>query len=376
MLKLPTRLAVTENGDNLKFEWSTQRHILTPYSVNAARVQRAGDKVRDKLRAIAERYRAGSACYDERDLQELAAAGRVLFDCLFSVSGGDSTSAEYLKAEIESKLDRIDLTVFSDGNVAIPWGFVFRHQPSAIKHATNSIADFDGFFSSIFRISIRFHRMQPPCDDSLPRSTLKTLFALHKDSFNNARRLLSPSYASLLARLDRLMQNDVGYCTDWKACKVKWDAISDCNSIVYLFGHSDGISLALADEVGGNRLSNEYRIETDELVSVFLKPKNNRSNTVYFINGCRTACGSMGDGFLSATSGPGCHGFIGCESEITNDFATQYAAEFLDLLCEGGKSIAECFEELRNRLFPLSLWYSCYADPEFRIADDRAGQPC
>ncbi|MGY3120311.1 hypothetical protein ACVWXQ_004248 [Bradyrhizobium sp. S3.14.4] len=361
-------VSVVEQGDSLKFEWSGPRYILTPYCVNAELVRKAGDQVRDELREIATKYKAIGIQYDAKDLKALASAGQRLFAALFLVTSGDASSAEYLKEKIEAQTTRSELSVFTDGNVTIPWNFIFRRDPDAIISAKFDLTDFDGFWTSIFKTSIRFNKMHPPSETAVPKSNMKTLLALHKDRFLDARHLLKSDNA-LLAKLDALLQHEIGEATNWNDCRAKWKTIADSDSVIYIFGHSDGTRLYLCDPpMSGKPVSDEYAIDTLGLLTSFPKKKGNKSNTIYFINGCRTAASNLGDGFLSVTSGPGFHGFIGCEAEITNEFATKYAAEFLDLLCVSGLSISDCIECLRTKLFPLSLWYSCYADPDFRIA--------
>jgi hypothetical protein len=366
MLISAVRLNVSEQGDNLKFEWSTQTHLFTPYCVNAERVRKAGEEVRSQLRAIADKYRGTGARYSKEDLKELAVRGRKLFAALFFATAGDDSSADYLSEKISEMTNRVDLTIFTDGNVTIPWNFIFRHDPNEIKELANDLSDFAGFWTTVFNPTVRFNKLQLPCESAISKKNLKTLFAVHEERFDSACQLLKRN-PPLLEKLDKLLKQEVGETTNWTDCKDKWKAIGDNDSVVYIFGHSDGTHIYLNDPKEGEEPSEEYALDTTGFLTAFPKKRDSSSNTVCFINGCRTANGSLGDGFLSVTSGRGFHGFVGCEAEITNEFATEYAAEFLYLLCEAGLSISAAMELLRVRLFPLSLWYSCYADPEFRI---------
>jgi hypothetical protein len=113
-----------------------------------------------------------------------------------------------------------------------------------------------------------------------------------------------------------------------------------------------------------------YQLDPNGFSACFKKERANQTNTLCFINGCRTADGDWGNGFLSVTSTHGFQGFIGSEAEIPNDCATRYAVEFLTELLEEGSSVDRAYEKIRRTCFPMSLWYSCYAYPGFRLSDD------
>ena len=110
------------------------------------------------------------------------------------------------------------------------------------------------------------------------------------------------------------------------------------------------------------------RINTVRFRSTFQKQSGSRTSTICFVHGCSTARGILDASFLNAASGPGYHGFIGTEAEVSNEFATIYGMEFMTKLCDDGRSVQEAIQELRTQLFPLSLFYSCFANPDFRIA--------
>ena len=109
-----------------------------------------------------------------KDLKALAVAGQKLYIALFLVTAGDESSAEYLKEKIESQKERTDLSVFTDGNVTIPWNFIFFRDPDSIAIAKSDLRDFDGFWTSIFRTSIRFNKMHPPSEAAISKSNPKT----------------------------------------------------------------------------------------------------------------------------------------------------------------------------------------------------------
>ena len=304
MLEIATNLSVSEQGDDLKFEWMTQRHILSSYCVNAEIVRLAGERVRDELRRVAKKYKNPSASYDLADLKMLARAGERLFEALFHVTAGDASSADYLKDKIIAHRRRIPLTIFTDGNVTIPWNFIYRYDADNVTEVAGDLSDFQGFWTSIFQISIRFNKMQPPCENGVPKQGLKTLFALHETSFRSARALLKGD-DTLNGKLDELLTKEVGETTNWSDCRKKWKLIEESDSLVYIFGHSDGKRIYLRDLDDAASSTDDYSIDAAGLLTCFRKKRSSTSNTVYFINGCRTTDSDWGNGFLSVTSGPG-----------------------------------------------------------------------
>jgi hypothetical protein len=167
--------------------------------------------------------------------------------------------------------------------------------------------------------------------------------------------------------LESIVDYAVGNVTNWDVCRDKWKAIEENDSLLHIFGHSDGEKVYLQDPVPGAPVDNLYCLEADRFKGLFGKKRQTRSVTVCFLNGCRTGAGPVGESFLDVLFDRGFQGFVGTEAEVSNEFAVLYAGEFMSRLWYGGLSIRKAFDELREELFPLSLMYSCYAHPDFRI---------
>jgi hypothetical protein len=224
--------------------------------------------------------------------------------------------------------------------------------------AAGSLADFKDFWSSRFCIATRFSKTSHLKDEARSRTNFRVLYVLHKDAFQKARSQLAPPDQLCL---DRLIAQDATNAVDWNSARDKWRSIAENDSIIYIFGHSNGQEIALSD---GDEP--HHRLSAGAFRSSF-KKKGTRSATICFTNGCWTAAGHKDQSFLTATALPGFHGFIGSEAEVSNEFATRYGLEFMRNICDRGCSIQETFEHLRQELFPLSLLYSCFAHGKFRI---------
>jgi hypothetical protein len=373
------RLKLVKQGTTLKLEWVGRDFDLASYGINADAAQNAANNVRTSLKLLAIRCHAHDVDYSA-ELRRLRIAGSDLFTLLFdNVVEGSVESAEFMKAEFASRIvDRVKLRVVTDVGVQIPWNFVFDQDALSPKPFTGTISDFDGFWMNKLAIYVRFNGILPS-RSALDRNSLKTLLAFDEEEFLRARTQITLTNPLVSRIIDDLETREVGTVQNWDDCREKWRDIQDKNSVLYIFGHSNGKEISLKGDPSTipEADKSRYVLGTGNFTGVFSKPRRSSSRTICFINGCRTAGGVMDDGFLGVTSAKGFDGFIGAEAEISNVDATLYAAEFLNRLINKGESVGSIMESLRRDLFPTSIWYSCYADPDFSIAaaDNRVAAP-
>lgn len=359
------QLQMTAQGPQVKLSWMGQ--ISRAYCVDRERLDAAGRDVRGVLQDIANAYVHRQASYLPY-LPALARAGERLKGALFASSDA-SDSAEEVCSFLSTLKPHKTLNITSDSTVHLPWNFVFTGDPETMPAATGQISDFNLFWANRFKIRTRFHQAAMPPNEPIPRSRVKTLLALHLKRFREATEALEDN-PDLQAKLDKLLGHEVGFTDNWIDCRTKWHNMKDNDSILYIFAHSNGKKLMLRDDTPSDPYSeaDRYQLDPNGFSVYFKKDRNNRTNTLCFINGCRTADGDWGNGFLSVTSTHGFQGFIGSEAEIPNDCATRYAVEFLTELLEKGSSVDRAYERSRRSCFPMSLWYSCYAEPGFRLS--------
>jgi hypothetical protein len=334
------------------------------YCVNRERLHVASQAVREILQAIASEYLLPSGRY-EPFLPALAHAGEELRTAVFSPVNG--VAVDSLVAYVDRQPAGTPLAIFSDGSVQVPWNFMFSGDVNRLPAPTGRIEDFDDFWTSRLKVNVRYIATDIPPDRPISREGLKTLLALHRSRFNKAEQILQ-KYPEIHAQLQELRGFEVGESNDWDGCRSKWEQIARNDSIVYIFAHADQNKLYLLEEDEIDPASAyKYAINTTGFQTIFRKAPNANTNTLCFINGCRTADGKLGDGFLSITSSPGFHGFIGSEAEISEEWATRYAVQFLHGLIVGAHRVQDVYDEMRTQCFPLSLWYSCCAHPDFSV---------
>ena len=262
------RLDISGRGDEAKLVWSDANSILAPYFINRGALVKAAAKTRAILTELSTHYRTTQDPDYIPFLSPLRAAGEELWNVLFYVTEGAESSARQIQELLLEVQDRDSLTIFSDAGVHIPWNFVYRGDATQNLTPDGTIADFSDFWSAFFQISTRFTKTNLLTKKTRPRSTFKVLYALHKDNYTAACRHLPPVQK---AYLDRLLSYEIGSATNWPACREKWRRIEENDSILYLFGHSDGCSvkpLTLCGQDSKVRVSARGRQNVSPTISV------------------------------------------------------------------------------------------------------------
>jgi hypothetical protein len=370
-------LDVAPQGSSFKLSWtimSPGEDSLTPeaYLVEGGELIQAAVNVRGQLRQIALMGDKGSPAEFAPLLKRLARYGQILF---LQLMPSDPNTGEV--SEIQQQLEdairqsgeaRSDLKVrLATDQLFVPWGFVFSGRKEDLPETPKlSIADMKGFWLAHFRISVVYGG-----DAKLPleRKTQSCpLFALHQDLFGLAAGELDKQSAE---RLDILLASKPEPAMDWDTFEEVWTQVrDDHDSVLYVFGHSDGQHVQLKDVQDDPK----WVLSTADLVR-FRKQRRGTAS-IFMLNGCRTAAPKpesqevpISANFLKETRKPGYYGFIGTETVVSNIVACRYGTEFLWRLFKQGKSVGEAFDELLSdqTLFPHNTLYTCFADRKFRF---------
>ena len=368
------RLKLVWTATGQEVSWPAQ-----PYEVSRGSLQQASETVRGVLRRLATLPDPPPEDQYRDVLRELFARGGALCDNLFTAADGGQPIADEARellrtARFEAATADADPPsleiILCDETIHVPWGFALDQDasdpPVAFKFSVEDLAD---FWLVCFRLSLRFQggrsRLpKPGCGGS------RSLYALHEDLFTRARAALRKRNAELDHRLDELLGCDAFTATTWTDCQQQWRRIAEeYDSILYMFGHSDGERIVLAD----GRETVDAVLPASSFGTSFRKRGDTRSASICILNGCRTAAPSASQpwpaSFLSATRKPGFFGFVGTETEVPNDFASRYGVKLLWRLCREGQSLGDAFDALRREpdLFPLSMLYTCFANRNFRL---------
>jgi hypothetical protein len=382
------RVEQGNTAERLKLVWTgygCADEDWTPeaYQVSKANVQQASEYIREILRQLAE-------CSEPIDLEvyrrlivRLVRRGGELHENLFSALDGDTAAAADAKRFIEEAGSPADPAhiislhvIIYDETALFPWGFIYSGNPETPpKPLARSIADLSDFWLAKFRLITRVPGGRRPPNPRKPTS--RTVYALHEEMFSRARRYLEQNQ-KIACDLEELLSNEPAPATSWPECEKAWKRIKEeHDSVLYLFGHSDGQRILLRDGIGDG--DPDFELPVSGFERSFHKDRETRSASIVVLNGCRTAAPNTLSGgvpfsanFLRLTRLPGFHGFIATEAEVPSVFASRYGLAFLRRLCRGGQSVGETFDALRQdgELFPLNLLYTCFADRDFRLSEE------
>ena len=230
------------------------------------------------------------------DLSALRVAGSDLRAILFDkiISGNEESAAvvdNYLTRQSNAQ---IPLRIITDAAIQVPWNFIFDGDAMVDQRHAGDMSDFNGFWLNKFKIYVRFNSLQVPADDPLDGKTLKTLFALDENEFVAAREQLLVDQPHLEPALGALISHEVGPVLNWSDCRSKWQEIGDNDSVIYIFGHSNGKEISLKGEPSTVPLNErtKYVLGIGNFSGIFIKKRENKSKTICLINGCRSAGGS------------------------------------------------------------------------------------
>jgi hypothetical protein len=389
---------------NYKLTWSTieeDDRISLSYLVSEGSLKDAAHAVRLQLRVIAfQRGKPGKAEF-KPILKRLAQRGKDLFLQLMGPAGeaaelrerfeqlAQASNKAWLTYEASRKEPddlealnkaRLDFTVVLEvDDLFVPWGLVFAGRLKDLPAEPKvSPVDMNGFWLSHFKISIVYSRTK-----KLPaqrKTSSRKLFAFHKAMFTEAKELLKTDDQECLERLEKLIDENMKPANDWEEFRESWEKVgNDHDSVLYLFGHSNGQRIELKDKISGDVTEADdptYDLTASGLIDL-RKEQPGDSAAIFLFNGCQTVSPSpessevpISANFLKETCGSGYWGFIGTETQVSNVFACQYGTEFLWRLYNEGRSVGQAFDELlqSDKLFPQSVLYSCYADRKCQLA--------
>lgn len=293
-------------------------------------------------------------------LRELARSGHELYLEVFNRNRGGINDARIARDWLKRQ-GPLAITIATDDSVHIPWGLLFEDDPNAIPAEANAdIAAFDGFWC--LRHDVRaFHSRHIPYEhECIGLNQINWLAVSHGVELSATLESLSAlaaeeheAWQTLCATLGESRYSVADLESTWEQCEGNF-------RFVYLFchGNANELSFGPLDGIDAGRLSRRLQKRDDR-----------RCPTLIFLNGCETAIGELGSGFLEATAGPGFCGTIGTEAKVPRLYAKRFAiAFFLEFLTTGSLP-SEVMKVLRTRHWPFSLVYSLNAVDVISIKD-------
>lgn len=350
------------------------------YEISRPLMNQASELIRSDLHELVTIPRRNSDAAYSRVLQALDYHGRALRYQILAAKRivvGEQGDIDEVDKLLESHSPKtgnptqLFLTVILKAEtIHVPWGFAtLSKRPAAAEVLERSKRDFKGSWSEGIRLVTKYQigKWKFPSDRCLEHHQL---FALHEDLFVDARHSLRDNGIPIDGILQSIVEDNGFTSSTWPEIAEYWSGIANrYDSVVYIFGHSDGRKIELAGPLPPAEPSTV--LNASEFGVTFYKEPGTRSASICILNGCRTNAppNAFDPSFLNATHARGFYGFIGTETEVPNDLACLFGAQLLLRLHSLGESLGDAFDALRHdeRLFPVNLVYSCFACRDFRF---------
>jgi hypothetical protein len=356
-------LSLDPNGDDIKLRWSKDDEPPSkPLRLDIALLRKRSRDVRDALTALNSYVCTNQKLEEEKDpgwqryagiLKTLRQKGEALRSTL--LDGEDPRSQELLRV-IKGLQSGAELRVnCSDDEVTLPLGFVFEGEVDT-EIGKPSRADFAGFWLNRFKITMLVEGSGCGHDRrSVDPQSLKTLYALHQAEVENALPYLGDD----ISKLQKLTLLPVKQYYTWATAKRAYADIRQSDSIIFVFAHSDGDSLELVDST----------IDCNTFSVMLHKDRDANHAVLLILNCCLSVTGGEGGSLLSAAARKGFCGLVGTEAEILNTYALRCGTRLMWELCANGLPLGEALDAMQSAedLFPLNLFYTCYAQRDFQL---------
>lgn len=360
-------LFLDPNGDHIKLSWrSDEGRRSKPILLATSLLLDRGRKVRDELNELNE-YVTETGLNEENDrgwtryqqiLGHLKEYGRYLFKAIFQF---DDPRAQGLLNTLNALPPGTELKIHcSDDQVTLPLGFVYGENvavPNPTSAVRPSRQDLDGFWLNRFKITMVIDG--DACGSLIiDPASFRSLYALHKTELADAAIYMGVDRE----RLDLLLRTidfREGYF-DWPNAERACEKVAGWNGVVFVFAHSNGDVLELETT----------KIDSRLFAEMLHHNRSEAQTALIVLNCCLSATGGDNCSLLGSVAQQGFCGLIGTEAKISNTHAIRCGTRIMWGLCAHGLALGEAFDRMQNDadLFPLNLFYTCYADRRFRLA--------
>jgi hypothetical protein len=357
------KLVSAPDKSALRVIWNKDGWETADYLVNAAFLKAASDQVRRELDRLSATY---SEAVDARTgemrneavimpvLRNLAVAGHKLYRILFGTS---ALKAKRLSVQI-GKLKATDrkLNILVAADVAIPFGLIYDLDPDDLADTVRGVFEQGGFWGGCLQIAA-MPGLYEDLDEGV--SDVRMLALINRNEFKLATTgLRAPPTSDISSLLDR----PLGTTYSRKGFDEFIDRASKSSAIVYFFGHCANQVLHVSPNEQLDAADLHLRLSD---LMPFDEPED-ATRSLVFLNACYTGISNDKNDFLSACHKPGLCGFVGSEAELPGRFAMRYGHAFLTSIFDGW-SVGQTTTRLARELWPYSLLYCCYANPDFRV---------
>jgi hypothetical protein len=340
----------------LRVVWSEWR----PYTISKQTIEDCAEDIRSVLLELVNHCLKNGPEAAAPILKKLARKGSELYQALFLKVGGEEDPSS-IKDDIAAAQEQLRIDFRVDDHVLIPWGLIYPANPELLPDSWEGIPETDrwqayrDFWCFAHDATVRHIGVLPSrIRHASPPSMLRVV---HPTVFEKAKAQVNSPYE--LGFIDWL---DTRYHMPISAellLEKSWRDRGAEIGLLYFYCHASPKKLAIGpdDSISSTKL----------LLLLTEKKRPPGAGCLVLINGCRTAAGDSRGSFMLSSSMEGFVGFVGAETDIPDVFALRFSTALLHLLFKKGKTLGEAMHQLYRDHFPLSLVYSVYAHPCFRV---------
>jgi len=252
-----------------------------------------------------------------------------------------------------------ELSVIAPNDVHVPWGLAFDDSANVAPPGSR-------FWCEKFQFSVVLSGCEArELYDPRPRDSFRLVSLLNRELYNEAESDLGTDN---FHELETILQGPCEKVFTYDACLRTALQVPNSDKIFYFYGHGEKEHLVL----GNGEKIDMFRFErlVEKLTAGDFR-EDTIPYTLIFLNACDSACGDADFSFQSVATQPGVCGIILTEAYVPRKFAIDFARRVLLAFIRNGVPVGDAVRSAANNVWPLGLVYSCYANPNFRLATEQ-----
>lgn len=370
-------------NSRLKISWGGTGGIYHYYYVGDKGIEDAAADVRTQLESLSRWGRSADPAQRRAWLVALAGAGSSLRYRLVNDVANKAAirSLEQRLAEDYDAGDHV-LSIQVDSSVHVPWGLAFDSDvppvvPPVVPAVgaptvksqkdplSQEIEDFGGFWSLKYRLSATSSGyLGPRSKMKRARKTFGLLSLVNSDVQKQIESDLEQPEA--YRTFCNLLSPPVGVANSLAECNALIAKTEQVDVLFHFLGHHDGKVLDLGD---GQKIDYDaFSRLLDSLTGRF-EQRGVSPCGLLFLNGCESALGDKDFSLRAQAARPELCGAIATEAKVRRAYAAKFGYRFLNAMVNEGMTVADVMDGLHHdaALWPESLLYGCYANPDYGI---------
>jgi hypothetical protein len=358
-------LEVNVFGDQAQLQWGNKAPHPKKYDIDLSRLRKTVLQVRACLAELTAPEVEHDAALRLQRLKALARTGCFLRRDLFrSVRQPDIAQALDLWVRGHKCGPGTPLLITSSPTIHIPWGLVYDGSAEAIDDLEDSPEAFSEFWCMKYALSSTLSGYGVS-DETLNRNAAASRMLslvnryLAEDITANSMDMRATAFGVLLDR------RPIGKAYTSKAMMKLVSGAGIGDTVFHFFCHHHDGTLDLGDEtLDLNSFEDLLRCITAAGGGAA------RSYGLVIANACNSAFGDGDDSLLPVCEQSGFCGLIATETCVPNVTAADVYVRLHEALFARNRSVGEAMFELHHdrSLWPNSLLYGCYAQPDYRFA--------